>query len=254
MTPSPTDTLTYPAVGRISITRPFTWLAQGWRDLWRQPTASLFYGAVAALFGIAILYTTLHLPYLFTAAVSGFLLVAPVLATGIYELSRRYEGNEPVRLIDSMLAWRRNTPPMLGLGIIAMLAGTAWQIVSVVILALYYEGGAMEPFAMILEVLRDPQYKLLFLAYVGTGGVIAALMFAASVVTMPMLLARRCDLADAMLTSFTAVAENPLPMALWATLIMALTAIGFATALLGLVIILPWLGHASWHAYRDLAP
>lgn len=254
MTPSPTDTLTYPAVGRITLAQPFTWLARGWRDLWRQPAASLFYGVVIALFGVAILYATLHLPYLFTAAVSGFLLVAPVLATGVYELSRRYETNEPVRLADSMWAWRRNTPPMLGLGIVAMLAGTAWQIVSVVLLALYYQGGAMEPVQMILEVVRDPQYELLFLAYVGTGGVIAALMFAASVVTMPMLLAKRCDLTDAMLVSFTAVAENPLPMALWAALIMVLTAIGFATALLGLVIILPWLGHASWHAYRDLAP
>jgi uncharacterized membrane protein len=77
-------------------------------------------------------------------------------------------------------------------------------------------------------------------------------VFAASVVSMPMLVDRRCDLLKAITTSFHAVAENPLPLALWATIIMVLTAIGFATALIGLILILPLLGHASFHAYKDL--
>ena len=241
-----------PDIAPIDLARPFAWLARGWRDLWRQPGASLFYGLAAALAGGIILYTTARLPYLFTAAISGFLLVAPMLATGLYELSRSYEAGETARLADSMRAWRRNASPMLGFAVVALLAGTVWQVRSVIIVALFYRGGALDPLALILTVLRDPQYSLLFAAYLGIGGLLAALVFAASVVSMPMLLDRRCDLLCAVQTSIRAVGDNPLPMALWATLIMVMTIVGFATALLGLILILPWLGHASWHAYRDL--
>ncbi|SRR6266581_4029763 len=243
-----------PDVAVVGLGRPFTWLAGGWRDLWRRPAASLFYGLAVALCGGAILLTTARLPYLFTAAVSGFLLVAPLLATGLYDLSRGYERGEPVSLGESMQAWRRNASPMLAFGMLALLAGTVWQVVSLILVAVFYRGGAGEPLALILDILRDPQYMLLFVTYVGSGGVLAGLMFAVSVVAMPMLLDRRCDLICAVLTSLAAVAENPLPLALWAALIMTLTAIGFATALVGLVVVLPWLGHASWHAYRDLVP
>jgi uncharacterized membrane protein len=92
----------------------------------------------------------------------------------------------------------------------------------------------------------------LFLAYLGIGGIVAAFVFALSVVSVPMLLDRKCDLLQAMQASIGAVAENPLPLALWATLIMILTAAGFATGLLGFIVVMPLLGHASWHAYRDL--
>jgi uncharacterized membrane protein len=104
---------------------------------------------------------------------------------------------------------------------------------------------------MIGEILRHPQYMPLFLVYVGVGGTLAALVFAASVVSLPMLVERRCSLLCGLVTSISAVAENPLPLALWG-IIMLLTGLGFLTALLGFVVILPWLGHASFHAYRDL--
>jgi uncharacterized membrane protein len=84
------------------------------------------------------------------------------------------------------------------------------------------------------------------------GGFLAAAVFALSVVSMPMLIDRRCDLISALVTSVNAVAENPLPLAVWAVIIMLLTGLGFATALVGLVLVMPWLGHASFHAYRDL--
>jgi uncharacterized membrane protein len=103
-----------------------------------------------------------------------------------------------------------------------------------------------------IEVLVNPKHYLMFFIYLGSGGVLAALMFAFSVVSMPMLVDRRCDLLCALVTSVNAVAENPLPLVLWAFIIMVLTGLGFATALLGLVIVLPWLGHASFHAYKEL--
>jgi uncharacterized membrane protein len=251
--PEPTFTsLSRPVVRSVGFAAPWRWLGAGWRDLWQQPGVSLFYGFCIVVAGAVILTITARLPYLFTAAISGFLLVSPLLATGLYELSRRHLAGEPVTLIDTMLAWRRNPSGLAGFGLLCLLAGTAWQVVSVVMVALLYKGSAMAPVDMIVEILRNPQYMTLFLAYVGVGGVIAALVFAASVVSMPMLVDRRCDLLCALTTSLAAVAESPAPLALWAAIIMLFSLLGFATGLLGFLVILPWLGHASFHAYRDL--
>lgn len=247
VSPAPT-----PGIRVVGFGAPLSWLARGWRDLWRQPSASLFYGLAIAVTGAAILGITASLPYLFAAAITGFLLVAPMLAAGLYELSRRYQAGEPASLVDSMVAWKRNPSALVGFALMSILAGTAWQVASVVIVALFYKGAPLAPLAMIIEILVNPQHYLLFFVYVCAGGLLASLVFALSVVSMPMLVDRRCDLLTALVTSVNAVSENPLPLAFWAFLLMGLTGLGFATALLGLVVILPWLGHASFHAYRDL--
>ena len=241
-----------PGVRRVAITAPLSWLGKGWQDLWRQPAASLFYGVAIAVTGAVILGVTASLTYLFAAAVTGFLLVAPMLAAGLYELSRRYLAGEPATLTDSMLAWKRNPSALVSFGLLSILAGTAWQVVSVVIVALFYKGTALQPMAMMIEVLVNPQHYLMFFIYMGAGGLMAAVVFALSVVSMPMLVDRRCELLCALTTSVNAVAENPLPLALWALIIMLLTGLGFATALVGLVLVMPWLGHASFHAYKEL--
>jgi uncharacterized membrane protein len=234
------------------MTAPLKWLQRGWADLWRQPAASLFHGVAVAVAGAVILGLTASLPYLFAAAVTGFLLVAPMLAAGLYELSRRYLAGEPATLRDSMLAWRRNPSSMIGFGLLSMLAGTLWQLISVVIVAMFYQGPPLAPLDMIIQVLVNPRHYLMFFIYIGAGGMLAALVFALSVVSMPMLIDRRCDLLGALATSINAVAENPLPLAFWALIVMLLTGLGFATALLGLILVMPWLGHASFHAYKDL--
>lgn len=247
VSPAPTS-----GIRSIGFAAPLGWLARGWQDLWRQPAASLFYGVAIAVAGAAILGVTARLPYLFAAAITGFLLVAPMLAAGLYELSRRYLAGERATLVDSMWAWRRNPSALVGFALLSILAGTAWQVASVVIVALFYKGPALAPMAMMIEVLVNPQHYLLFFVYMCVGGLLAALVFAVSVVSMPMLVDRRCDLLTALVTSVNAVAENPLPLALWATILMLLTGLGFATLLLGMIVILPWLGHASFHAYKDL--
>ena len=241
-----------PGVRRVGFAAPLGWLGKGWKDLWRQPAASLFYGVAIAVTGAVILGVTASLAYLFAAAVTGFLLVAPMLAAGLYELSRRYLAGEPATLTDSMLAWKRNPSALVSFGLLSILAGTAWQVVSVVIVALFYKGTALQPMAMMIEVLVNPQHYLMFFIYMGAGGLMAAVVFALSVVSMPMLVDRRCELLCALTTSVNAVAENPLPLALWALIIMLLTGLGFATALVGLVLVMPWLGHASFHAYKEL--
>lgn len=243
---------TGPAVRSIGLLRPLSWLARGVGDLWHHPGASLFYGFCTFVAGMVVLVAVARLPYLFAAAVSGFLLVAPIVATGLYDLSRRREQGEPLRLAESMRAWRRNPSGLVGFGLFSLLAGTAWQVVSVVIVALLYRGNAAVPADVALEILLNPQYLNLFLLYVGIGGLFAAIVFALSVVSVPMLLDRQCDLLDAMQASLAAVAANPLPLAFWAALLMTLTLLGFASGLLGFIVLMPVLGHASWHAYRDL--
>lgn len=241
-----------PAVRSIGVLRPLSWLARGIGDLWHAPGASLFYGLCTFAAGIAVLLAVVRLPYLFAAAISGFLLVAPIIATGLYDLSRRRERGEPARLAASMRAWRRNPSGLVGFALFSLLAGTAWQVISVVIIALLYRGNAVLPVDVAREILLDPQYLNLFMLYVGVGGLLAAVVFALSVVSVPMLLDRRCDLLEAMKASLAAVAANPLPLAFWAALLMALTLLGFATGLAGFIVLMPVLGHASWHAYRDL--
>ena len=242
----------FPGVRRIGFGAPLGWLGRGWQDLWRQPAASLFYGIAVAVAGAVILGVTAGLPYLFGAAITGFLLVAPMLAAGLYELSRRYLAAEPVSLGDSMLAWKRNPSCMFGFGLLSILAGTLWQVISVVIVAVFYQGPPLAPLDMIVQVLVNPQHYLMFFLYISIGGFLAAVVFALSVVSMPMLIDRRCDLLGALATSVNAVAENPLPLAFWALIVMLLTGLGFGTALVGLVLVMPWLGHASFHAYKDL--
>jgi uncharacterized membrane protein len=100
-------------------------------------------------------------------------------------------------------------------------------------------------------VVLSPKHYV-FELWLTLGGLMAAPLFASSVVSMPMLLDRRATVMQAVLTSWQSVMRNPAALALWAALIMLLTLIGLGTAMLGLIVIVPWLGHASWHAYRDL--
>ena len=232
--------------------QPLRWLARGACDFARQPGVSMFYGLLVVLAGAIIFLTVAKMPYMFTAAVSGFLLVAPICATGLYALSCGYERNERMRLRDTFLVWRRNPSGLTGFSVFALFAGTAWQVLSLVIMALLYKGDALEPMELIVEVLRNPKYAFLFVTYLFVGGIVAAMVFALSVVSVPMLLDRQCELTEAMRASIMVVTENPLPLALWAGIIMLFCMLGFASGLVGFVVVMPILGHASWHAYRDL--
>lgn len=241
-----------PGIRVVEPLRPLRWLCQGASDFARQPGISMFYGLLVVLAGMVISYTVVQMPYLFTAAASGFLLVAPILATGLYALSCGYERGECMRLTDTFRAWRNNPTGLAGFGVFALFAGTAWQVLSLVIMALLYKGDAMAPLDMIIEVLRNPKHGFLFVTYMLVGGVVAAMVFALSVVSVPMLLHRRCELLEAMRVSMMVVTENPLPLALWAAIIMVLCGFGFFSGFIGFIVVMPILGHASWHAYRDL--
>lgn len=247
----PSGVLTPASVRRVPLARPFAWLARGWSDFRRVPLPSLLHGAAVAAGGWLILLTGWRFWYLMPGAFSGFLLVAPILATGLYELSRRLaQGEAKPGLAAVIGAWRRGTRPLVWLGLLLVLAGTLWVMLSAVLFALFAGSPVVDLEGFLREVLLAR--RGLFEVWLLLGGVGAAIVFAVTVVSTPLLLDRDVDLLSAIVTSIRAAGENPAAMALWAALIMALTVLSLATALLGFVIVIPVAGHATWHAYRDL--
>lgn len=241
-----------PLIRTVEFLRPFEWLKRGGQDLRRALAASLFYGVTLALAGAAVTALSWGRPHLVTALYSGFFLVAPFLLMGVYDLSRRIADGDAPDLGRSLTAWRANADSIGLFGFVLAFVLISWERLSAILFALFYAGDISSVENLVSEIVSSGAHANFLIAYCGFGALLAAAVFSISVVSVPMLLDRRADVATAIITSLRAVRENPAPLALWAALIVALTAIGFATWFLGLIVILPWLGHATWHAYRDL--
>jgi uncharacterized membrane protein len=211
----------------------------------------MLHGLLAAIGGIVILAAGSQRWYLLPGAFSGFVLIGPILATGLYEQSRLLSRGRQPTLRHAIEAWRRGTRPLVWLGVLLGLAGTLWVLFSAGLFALFVTVPITGPESFLRYAVRS-QPNFLFILWSMAGGLGAALVFAATAVSPPLLLGRVIDLRVAILTSVRAVGENPVAMALWAVLIMLATALSLATAMLGFIVTIPVLGHATWHAYRDL--
>ncbi len=239
------------AVRSIGFSRPLVWLRLGWADLWRCPAPGLLHGLASALFGIALVAWAHEYFWIMAGAFSGFLIVAPIMATGLYAVSRALERGEQPSMADVLRIWRAHDGRLVHFGVLLGLAGTGWVLTSASMITSFSELPVYRPLDFLrYVVLQDDSW--LFEAWLMLGGVLAAPMFASSVVAIPLLLDRQADVLSAVLTSWRVVAASPGPMALWAGLIMLVSALGMLSLLLGLVVAVPWLAHASWHAYRDL--
>lgn len=212
--------------------------------------SSVMHGLAVALGGLAMLWTTVHDWHLLPGAMTGYVLVGPILATGLYALSRSIETGQSPRLTDACSAWRCGTRPLLWLGILLVLAGTGWVLMSAALFALFVETPIDTPLGFLRFVVT--QDDLVFSLWVVLGGLVAALIFGATVVSAPLLLDREVDVRSAIVTSLRAVGESPAAMGLWAAIIMLATAVSMATLMLGFVLAVPVIGHATWHAYRDV--
>lgn len=243
---------TVPPIRRVPAGRIAHWLAAGWHDLKANPIPSLAYGLLFGLGGDMILLASVAHPHLFSVAVSGFFLIAPLLATGLYELSRQHARGTHPTFIDSLRAFGSNGESIALFGVALALIAIFWERVSAIFFALISHGmvGDIGQF-MSRTIIGGPQWGLV-LTWFALGGLLALLTFALSVVSVPLMLDRKLDVVTAMLTSLHTFAANTGALLLWAATIVVLTLFGFATLLFGLVVIMPILGHASWHAYRDL--
>jgi uncharacterized membrane protein len=250
-----------PGVLPIDGKQPLFWLYLGLKDICHSPWLSLAHGLVMAMGGGLITWLAHDRFWLLASAVSGFLVVAPVLATSLYAMSRAIERNETVNLRLLFKTWTQwqtlqNNEPvsywcMVRFGLLLGLAGTGWVLTSSALITLLAPVAIHTPMDFIRHVVLSPDHYL-FELWLMLGGLMAAPVFASSVVAMPLLLDRQLNTLQAVLTSWKVVLTHPMPMAFWAFLIMGLSMMGILSLFIGLIVIVPMLGHASWHAYRDL--
>jgi uncharacterized membrane protein len=238
----------------VDVERPWLWLRAGWRDFLAAKSISLTFGfmiSAASLILISLLWQVDLLPYVLPLA-AGFMFLAPAVAICFYEISRRLERKEPVRLEQVATAWRPHVSQIAFMGLVMVLFQMVWIRLATLIFALFFgpEPASWDHFITALVFSTD---GIPFLV-IGTlvGGVLAILSFAISVTAFPMLLDRDVGAAAAIATSVHAVAKNWRVMTGWAALIVLFTVAGLATLCLGLAVTMPLIGHASWHAYRDL--
>lgn len=236
----------------LPATAAFGWLAQGWRDLWRTPAPSLIYGlAIAALSAnIVTAMVTLGWDQVLFPALAGFLVVAPLLATGLYEKSRRLETGEPVTLMVMLFPKRTGAKHLFFVGAILMTLMLLWMRAAVLLYALFFGWRDFPGFDHIVQMLfTTPVGWAMLLTGTVVGGLFAGFAFAISAFSIPMLLDKRLDAFTAMGTSIALVWNNLPALLVWGAIVLVLTLISLVTGLLGLVIIFPLLGHATWHAY-----
>jgi len=246
-----TQESTLPAVRSVGALAPFRWLAAGARDFGAHPLPSLFYGACFAAMGWLMAYMFRHAFEYVSALVTGFFLVGPFLAIGLYDLSRRREQGEAPRLAPTLTAWSRNLGAIGVFAIVLMVLLVIWARASLIVFALFYTG-AVPTVADFLEQIFSLDNVEFLLAYGCFGGLFALLTFALSAVSVPMMIDRPVDGIIAVLTSVKAFGNNVPAMLVWGASIVVLVGLGFALVFVGLVVTVPVIGHATWHAYRAL--
>jgi uncharacterized membrane protein len=241
-------------VRRIDVERPWQWLAAGWRDFTAAPMVSLLYGGVFVLGGLILTFLLWSFDwlYLLLPIGAGFLLLAPVLATGLYEVSRRLERGERPSLGDAFQAWQKRPGSLAVMGLVLVFFFLTWIRIAFLIFALFFGAESLN-WTSFVQMLFFSTDGIPFLV-VGTivGGIFAALAFALSAVSIPLILDRDVGALAAMATSVSAVLTNWRVMIGWGALIALFGAAGLVSFYIGLGVTLPLIGYATWHAYRDL--
>jgi len=242
-----------PAIRKIGLFQPLQWLKDGFRDLLKAWPVSLGYGVIFAALGYGLVQWAWSRPHLAMALTSGFLFVAPVLATVFYFLSHRLEHHHKLPgPLAPLVSWRAN-PASLGLfALMLVFVLSVWERLSAILVGLFLGGSGIGSVSDLLNPAAVSDHLHFLVAYLAFGGLLAAVMFSLSVVSLPMLLHRKVDFATALVTSFIATRLNLVPMAFWGAIIAVSIAVGMATDFIAMAVIFPWLGHASWHAYRVL--
>lgn len=229
-------------------------LAAGWRDFLAAPQFGLFFAIVYTLGGIALYYglVTAGEPFWFVPVVAGFPLLAPFAAVGLYEVSRRRETGEPFEWRAVLGALRGQGDGQLPvMGVVVLLAFGFWIILARGIFAIFVgqSGIGFET----LGQLWTPAGVTMLITGTLVGGALALMLFTITAFSLPMLLHRRVDFVTAIITSMAVVRSNPAVMARWAVIIVVLLGLAMLPMFLGLLLVLPLLGHATWHLYRRAA-
>jgi uncharacterized membrane protein len=243
---------TTPSVKTVAHDQPWIWLQRGWRDLTKAPKVSLAYGCgiVACSWILFELLWAADWTWVVLPMAGGFLLLAPVIAVGLYEVSRRLETDQPVVLGEALRLFLRR-PQIMIFGVVLLLLHFAWMRTAMLWFVMYFHQGT-PPLAQIPVYMLDPANLPFLVVGTAMGGAFAFITFAVSAVSLPLMMDREIDVISAILISLRTIWVNPKAMLLWAGLIAGCTFVGLATFFFGLGILFPLVGHATWHAYRDL--
>jgi len=226
------------------------WLITGWDYFRQHPVVSTTYGTVFALIGLAITWLGLAQPQFILTFWTGFLLVGPLLAIGLYRVAQLHDRGETISLATCWSSVRSRLGPTALFSLLLTLIMVAWIRFSTLIAAIYV--GNITGTSSFINAMASPEGVGFLLVLVGVGGVFAAIMFALTAWSLPTILDGRTDLGTAVVTSVKATMEQPLPMLTWGAVVGGLTIVGMLTLFVGFAVIFPWLGYATWAAYKDL--
>lgn len=234
---------------QLRLSDPFHWLVRGGRDLVAAKGIAVFYGVCFWAMAWVLAAVFRSKPEFAMSIASGCLLLGPFLAMGLYEVSRRREQGRTPDLQASLTCWSPHLRSMGLLLLVLIVLELLWGRASLVVFAVFFNTGMPSTTGVIQAIFNPENWE--FLAVYGVvGGMFAGLVFAVAVVSIPMILDRDTDAISAAITSLEVVFNNMAVMLLWGLLITGLVILAFIPRGLGLVLIGPWLGHASWHAYR----
>lgn len=231
------------------------WLKRGWHDMAHAPGISFFFGALMALAVFSVYFSFNNQPIMMFKVATFFVMLSPFLATGLYYVAHKLENGKPVHFYEVLTSWRSNSSNIalyaLALGIIIAI----WSRITPLIAALAVSDGLIiiNPEVGLMSFMTS-SLGLEFLAYfMLLASLVAVFVFMLSVVTIPLMLKdNKVGAISAMVLSFKVVMENKAVMAVWALIIGALLTFGLVTLGSGMLIIMPLLGYASWHAFNDL--
>lgn len=247
-------TLGLPAIKTITLSAPFGWLADGWRDLWKAPGPLLLYGLGVAIASFALSYGVYVTNGAFwvMSLTAGFVIIAPVLAMGPYEAGRRLDLGERPRLGQILFVRSAFRQDVAYLSLILLLLYFMWGRVAQVVYGLSTFQVHRDVDALIAFATGTSEGRNMLITGTLTGGVIAFVTYALVVVSTPMLLRPESNVFAAVATSVRAVNANFFPLVLWAVIIVVMLLASAATGFLALIVVFPWLGLASWRAYLSL--
>lgn len=235
--------------------RPWSWLTAGWRDLMANPQIGFFYGGALTLAGwlLGLVLLWAKTTWAILPASAGFFMVAPILAAGLYEGSRLRAEGKPVTFQACMAGFTRNGGQLAFMGVVLVVLHLFWvRVAALIFMLMFGINFAPSLEALPLAMLRSDMLLPFLIVGTGAGAVLAAGAFAISAVSIPMLVDRDITAMEAITVSIRAVVANPGPMLFWAGLIVVFTAFAMVPFFLGLALVIPLVGHATWHAYRDL--
>jgi len=247
------------SIGSVPFDAPWDWLSAGWSDIWRAPGVSLSYGVAVAVASALLMLGLIQVGWqsLILALAGGFLIVGPLFAVGLYDVSRALASGDGaangVSLGRAITAGLRARGQLLFMGALLFIIYFVWVRIALLLFALFYGSASLPPAGeFVSTLLFTPHGLSLLVVGTATGAMLAALVYSMSVIAVPLLMVERVDAFTAIAKSFEAVRKNPQALGLWAVLIAGFVVLGIMTMFVGLIFAFPLIGHASWHAFEDI--